>query len=125
MSASSNATRQRSLGSSNLTAAYGIAVTGAMFIDTCLLAVLLTQLWRWKPYFAYPLLALLFLVDAAYFGSNLTKVPDGGWFPLLIGAIVFTLLTTWSRGRVLMRERMAEAQTAQRAELKKQIAMPK
>ncbi len=94
--------------SSNLTAAYGIAVTGAMFIDTCLLAVVLTQLWKWKPYFALPLLAIFFLVDGAYLSANLTKVPDGGWFPLLIGAIVFTFLTTWARGRKLMRDRMAE-----------------
>ncbi len=94
--------------SSNLTAAYGIAVTGAMFIDTCLLAVLLTHLWKWKPYYTYPMLALFFLVDTAYLGANLTKVPDGGWFPLLIGAIIFTMLTTWSKGRKLMHARMTE-----------------
>ncbi len=53
--------------------------------------------------------SLLFLiVDGAYFAANLTKVPDGGWFPLLVGAVVFTLLTTWARGRKLMRERMTE-----------------
>lgn len=95
--------------SSNLTAAYGIAVTGAMFIDTCLLMVLLTSLWQWKWYYTWPLLIVLFAVDAAYFASNLTKVPDGGWFPLMIGAFIFTLLTTWSKGRMLMRERMAES----------------
>jgi KUP system potassium uptake protein len=95
--------------SSNLTAAYGIAVTGAMFIDTCLLAVVLTQLWQWKSYYTIPLLAVLFAVDTAYFASNLTKVPDGGWVPLLIGAFIFMLLTTWSKGRSLMRERMAES----------------
>ena len=95
--------------SSNLAAAYGIAVTGAMFIDTCLLSVVLFSLWRWKPWAAIPLLALFFLVDLAYFGANLTKVPDGGWFPLLIGLIAFTLLTTWSKGRKLMIQRMDEA----------------
>ncbi len=95
--------------SSELTAAYGIAVTGAMFIDTCLLTVLLTQLWHWRWYYTVPLLAVLFAVDAAYFASNLTKVPDGGWVPLLIGAFIFMLLTTWARGRTLMRERMAES----------------
>jgi KUP system potassium uptake protein len=95
--------------SSNLAAAYGIAVTGAMFIDTCLLAVVLFQLWRWKPWAALPLLALFFLVDLAYFGANLLKVPDGGWFPLLIGGFIFTLLTTWARGRKLMIQRMSEA----------------
>jgi KUP system potassium uptake protein len=95
--------------SSNLAAAYGIAVTGAMFIDTCLLAVVLFSLWKWRPVLAVPLLALFFLVDIAYFGANLLKVPDGGWFPLVIGGIAFTLLTTWARGRKLMLARMREA----------------
>lgn len=95
--------------SSNLAAAYGIAVTGAMFIDTCLLSVVLFSLWRWQSWYAVPLLALFFLVDIAYFGANLTKVPDGGWFPLLIGFIAFTFLTTWAKGRKLMIKRMEEA----------------
>ncbi len=95
--------------SSNLTSAYGIAVTGAMFIDTCLLAVVLFRLWHWPIYYAVPLLALFFIVDGAYFVANLTKVPDGGWFPLLVGFIVFTFLTTWSKGRKLMIERMRES----------------
>ncbi|QPQ55622.1 potassium transporter Kup [Allosphingosinicella flava] len=95
--------------SSNLAAAYGIAVTGAMLIDTCLLAVVLFSLWRWKPWFSLPLLAIFFIVDLAYFGANMTKVPDGGWVPLLIGLIAFTLLTTWAKGRQLMLARMREA----------------
>ena len=95
--------------SSNLTAAYGIAVTGAMFIDTCLLAVLLLGLWKWKWYYAAPLLGVFFVIDAAFFASNLTKIPYGGWFPLLAGLVIFTLLTTWSRGRKLMIARMREA----------------
>src|SRR6185295_6539193 len=90
-------------------AAYGIAVTGAMFIDTCLLSVVLFSLWKWKPWLAVPLLAIFFAVDIAYFGANLTKVPDGGWFPLLIGFIAFTMLTTWARGRSLMINRLREA----------------
>lgn len=95
--------------SSNLTSAYGIAVTGAMFIDTCLLGVALTRLWNWPIYAAAPLLAVFFLVDGAYFSANLTKVPDGGWFPLMVGFIVFTFLTTWSKGRQLMMDRLREA----------------
>lgn len=95
--------------SSNLASAYGIAVTGAMFIDTCLLAVLLLSIWKWNRWFALPLLALFFIVDTAYFTANLTKVPYGGWFPLAVGFIGFTMLTTWSRGRKLMMERMREA----------------
>ena len=95
--------------SSNLAAAYGIAVTGAMLIDTFLLAVVLTSLWKWNKALAIPLVGVFLLFDLAYFASNLTKVPDGGWFPLLIGLIAFTLLTTWAKGRQLMLERMREA----------------
>ena len=85
--------------STNLAGAYGIAVTGAMTIDTFLLVVVLFNLWRWKIYYALPLLVVFFIVDFAYLGANLTKVPDGGWAPLLIGAVIFTMLTTWARGR--------------------------
>ena len=92
--------------SSNLTAAYGIAVTGAMFIDTCLLAVVLFTLWHWNKLIAWPILALFFIVDAGYFSANLLKVPSGGWFPLLIGFIAFTFLTTWAKGRKLLRQQL-------------------
>jgi KUP system potassium uptake protein len=95
--------------SSNLAAAYGIAVTGAMFIDTCLISVVLLTLWKWPKWKALPVLAVFFVVDFAYLGANLLKVPAGGWVPLAIGLVIFTLLTTWARGRALMRERMAES----------------
>ena len=95
--------------SSNLAAAYGIAVTGAMAIDTVLLAVVLFSLWNWPKWKAIPLLVIFGTFDLFYLGANLVKVPDGGWFPLLIGAIAFTLLTTWARGRKLMIDRMNEA----------------
>jgi len=95
--------------SSNLAAAYGIAVTGAMLIDAVLISVVLLSLWKWSRWIAIPLLILFFTVDGAYFAANLLKVPDGGWFPLLIGAIAFTLLTTWAKGRQLMIARMDEA----------------
>jgi len=96
--------------SSNLAAAYGIAVTGAMLIDTCLVVVLVTVVWRWKKWMVVPVALAFFVIDLAYFGANLTKVPDGGWFPLAVGAVVFTMLTTWARGRRLMRARMAEVE---------------
>ncbi|HKR18352.1 potassium transporter Kup [Rhizorhapis sp.] len=95
--------------SSGLTSAYGIAVTGAMLIDTALLTVLIFRLWRWPPLWAIPLLSVFYIVDIAYFTANLTKVPDGGWFPLMVGLVIFTLLTTWAKGRQLMMERMREA----------------
>jgi KUP system potassium uptake protein len=95
--------------SSNLAAAYGIAVTGAMLIDGVLLAVVLTAMWKWNRYVVAGLLLLFFTVDGAYLSSNLLKVPQGGWFPLLVGAFAFTLLTTWAKGRKLMIDRMNEA----------------
>jgi KUP system potassium uptake protein len=95
--------------SSKLASAYGIAVTGAMMIDTCLMIVLLVVVWRYSWWIVVPTILIFFLVDGAYFAANLAKVPDGGWFPLLVGAVAFTLLTTWARGRRLMRDRMAES----------------
>ncbi|UAK26164.1 potassium transporter Kup [Sphingomonas nostoxanthinifaciens] len=95
--------------STNLAAAYGIAVTGTMFITSCMLVVLTRSVWKWPIWATASIGALFMLVDGAYFASNLTKIPDGGWFPLLIGIIAFTLLTTWARGRQLMIARMQEA----------------
>lgn len=95
--------------SSNLAAAYGIAVTGAMLIDSVLIAVVFTTMWKWNRILVGGLLLLFFTVDIGYFSSNLTKIPAGGWFPLLVGAIAFTFLTTWAKGRQLMISRMNEA----------------
>ena len=94
--------------SSNLAAAYGIAVTGAVTIDTILLTVVLISLWKWPIWKWLPMIALFLLVDLTYLGANLIKVPQGGWVPLAIAAAIFTMLTTWSRGRALMRQTMAE-----------------
>ena len=95
--------------STNLAAAYGIAVTGTMFITTCMMGVLLVRVWNWSLWLAVPLTVSFLLVDGMYLASNLTKVVDGGWFPLLIGVIAFTLLTTWAKGRQLMLDRLREA----------------
>ena len=95
--------------SSNLAAAYGIAVTGTMFISTCMVGVLVRRVWNWPRWAAAAFIVTFFIVDGAYFTSNLTKVPDGGWFPLLVAVVVFVLLTTWAKGRKLMIERMREA----------------
>jgi KUP system potassium uptake protein len=94
--------------SSNLASAYGIAVTGAMTIDTILLAVVMFMLWKWNKLWAGFLITVFLTVDLAYLISNLTKVPDGGWVPLLVGIIGFTLLTTWSRGRALVNAKLKE-----------------
>ncbi len=95
--------------SSNLAAAYGIAVTGAMLIDGVLISVVLLYMWKWNRVAVAALLILFFTVDGAYLTANLIKIPDGGWFPLLVGAIAFTFLTTWAKGRKLLIDRMNEA----------------
>lgn len=87
--------------SSNLAAAYGIAVTGTMMIDTVLIAFVLVA-WRWSPLLVIPLIGTFFLVDLAYFAANAIKIPQGGWFPLCVAIISFTVLTTWKRGRQLL-----------------------
>jgi KUP system potassium uptake protein len=94
--------------SSNLAAAYGIAVTGTMFISTLMVGVLIRRVWQWPVVAAAVFLGVFLAIDGAYFASNLTKVPDGGWFPLLVGVIVFVLLTTWAKGRQLMIDRLRE-----------------
>jgi len=95
--------------SGKLASAYGIAVTGTMLITSVMLGVMMVYVWRWNRLVAYGATALFLLVDGAYFASNITKIPDGGWFPLLVAAISFTVLTTWAKGRQLMRSRLAEA----------------
>ena len=94
--------------SSALAAAYGIAVTLTMLITTMLAYLVARGAWG-VPRAVAGSVALFFLViESAFFGANLTKIAHGGWFPLVIGAIVYTLLSTWKRGRALLAERMRE-----------------
>ncbi|MGB5062267.1 MAG: KUP/HAK/KT family potassium transporter, partial [Candidatus Competibacter sp.] len=88
--------------SSNLAAAYGIAVTGTMMIDTILVSFVVFLAWRWNPWLAAPLLGALLLIDFAFFSANAIKLLQGGWFPIVIAIASFTTLTTWRRGRQLL-----------------------
>jgi KUP system potassium uptake protein len=92
--------------SSKLAAAYGIAVTGDMVITTLLAAVVFREIWRWSKLKTYALIAIFLVIDVAFFSANLLKVPDGGWVPLLIGAIIFMLMLTWKNGRSLLINKM-------------------
>jgi KUP system potassium uptake protein len=92
--------------STRLASAYGIAVTGTMLITTVMLGFLVFQVWRWNRLLAFATIGLFLVVDSIFFASNITKVADGGWFPLLVAAVTFTILTTWAKGRQLMRERL-------------------
>ena len=94
--------------SSNLAAAYGVGVSTDMVITTILFYVVSRERWRWNVFGATLLAALLLVVDLSFFGANILKVPQGGWFPLLVAAIVFTLLSTWKRGRLILSERLDE-----------------
>jgi len=93
--------------SDNLAAAYGIAVTTTMVITTMLVGVVMLQVWKWKKRLVFPILTLFMVVDLAFFGANVIKIEQGGWLPLGIGALLFFLLTTWSKGRQIVKERTA------------------
>ena len=90
----------------NLAAAYGVAVTGTMTIDTLLAFLFARLVARWTLLSSLGLFGTFLVIDLAYVGANLVKVLDGGWFPLGIGLAFFVLLTTWKRGRQLLFERL-------------------
>jgi KUP system potassium uptake protein len=88
--------------SDNLGAAYGIAVTGTMTMTTLLALVVARKRWRWS-WPTVVLVGVLFLIiDLSFFGANLLKVAHGGWFPLVLGVVLFSVMTTWRRGRELV-----------------------
>ena len=92
-----------SFGSSNaLAGAYGIAVTGTMAIDTTLTMIVARRMWHWNRALVIAVAALLLCIDLSYFGANTLKIPDGGWFPLVLGLAMFVMMTTWRRGRELV-----------------------
>jgi KUP system potassium uptake protein len=94
--------------SSALAAAYGIAVTLTMLITTVLAYLVARGAWGVRRRIAGSIALLFFFIELAFFGANLTKVAHGGWFPLVVGAIVYTVLSTWKRGRALLAARMRE-----------------
>ena len=92
--------------SSALAAAYGIAVTLTMVITTILLYVVAVERWRWPRWAAIAGTAVFLGIDLAFFGANLLKLFDGGWLPIVIGVVLFTLMTTWKKGRQILAERV-------------------
>lgn len=91
--------------SDNLAAAYGVAVTATMVITTILAAVVMRSVWKWNTGLVTLVVSIFFVVDFSFFAANLLKIAEGGWFPLLLGAISFFLLMTWYSGRMLLRAR--------------------
>ena len=94
--------------SSDLGAAYGIAVTGTMVITNVLAFVVAHTLWGWKRWQAGLCVLPFMLIDLAFFAANATKIADGGWFPLVFGLVVFTVLSTWKRGRELLHTKLGQ-----------------
>ena len=108
--------------STNLAAAYGFAVTATMVVTTIVFYEVARERFGWKPSVVVPVCALFLAVDLAFFGASLFKVPDGGWFPLVVAVVVFSLLSTWHTGRHLVAERLRGGQPLERfvAELREQ-----
>jgi KUP system potassium uptake protein len=94
--------------STALAAAYGIAVTLTMVITALLLQVVAIERWKWRPALAYAVTGVFLIIDLAFFGANALKITHGGWLPLVIGALLFTLMTTWKTGRQLVAARLIE-----------------
>jgi KUP system potassium uptake protein len=92
--------------SSNLAAAYGIAVTLDMLITTILTFFVVRYGWGYPLPLCLAATGLFFIVDISFFSSNLLKLVDGGWFPLMIGGMIFTLMMTWKRGRAILNEKL-------------------
>jgi len=88
--------------SDNLAAAYGIAVTGTFVITSCLALVVFNRQFHWPLVLVLGVFGPLLLIDLAFFISNVLKIPEGGWVPLVLGAALFTMMTTWNRGRSLL-----------------------
>ncbi len=92
--------------SSNLAAAYGIAVTGTMVTTTLLAAVVVRRLWNWPLAAMVAVIVPFLTIDLLFFAANTLKIAEGGWFPLVVGAGVFVTMTTWRQGRAILYERL-------------------
>jgi KUP system potassium uptake protein len=92
--------------SARLAAAFGLSVTGTMFITTILFAVYARRTWQWSLWLLVPLIGVILLVEGAFLLANAFKIPHGGWFPLAVGIVIITQLTTWKTGRALVAARI-------------------
>ncbi|HUY18804.1 MAG TPA: potassium transporter Kup [Candidatus Binataceae bacterium] len=93
--------------SARLAGAYGVAVSSTMAITTVLLFFVAVERWRWRAAVAALVCAPFLLIDLAFFGANAFKIPEGGWFPLTVGLLGYVMMSTWKRGRELLRQRLS------------------
>jgi KUP system potassium uptake protein len=94
--------------STHLAAAYGVAVTATMAITTMLLAVLERERWHWSWLTVIAVTVPFLVIDLSFFAANIVKIFEGGWFPLVVGITVYTLMTTWHTGRTILTQRLSE-----------------
>jgi KUP system potassium uptake protein len=94
--------------SSNLAAAYGVSITSTMLITTLLFYVIARWQWGWTPWVAASVTGVFLVIDLAFLTSNFAKILHGGWFPLLVAAVIFALFSTWARGRAALAARIHE-----------------
>jgi KUP system potassium uptake protein len=95
--------------SSRLAAAYGVAVTTDMVLTTLLFSVVAATRWGWKLPAVVGLAGTFLVVDLSFWGANIVKIPSGGWFPLVVAAVIFTMMTTWKKGRAILGARLQES----------------
>jgi KUP system potassium uptake protein len=95
-----------------MAAAYGIAVTLTMIITALLLFIVMTERWHWPTPLAVTVMGVFLTIDLAFFGANALKIVQGGWLPLVVAAVLFTMMTTWRTGRQIVAERLAGRQVA-------------
>jgi KUP system potassium uptake protein len=106
--------------SSNLAAAYGVAASSTMIVTTLLLFAVQREVWQWSLPTALLFTVFFLAIEVAFWSANLVRVPAGGWFPLMIGIVGFTLMTTWKRGREILGQRLQET-TSKLSELKQHL----
>jgi KUP system potassium uptake protein len=94
--------------STALASAYGLAVTGTMMATTLLAFIVIQALWQWNKYTSVAFLSTFLTIDSVFLSSNSLKIPTGGWLPLVVGAVLFLILTTWIKGRALLSRYMDE-----------------
>jgi KUP system potassium uptake protein len=110
--------------STNLAAAYGMAVTMTMVITTLLAFVVARELWRWSLWRAVLVMAAFLSLDLVFFGANVLKIQHGGWFPLVVAAIVYGVMSTWKRGRELVVARLHASEVSLEAFFKRLAEKP-
>lgn len=94
--------------SSALASSYGIAVTGTMIVDTLLAFIVIQALWKWNQVISMSFLSVFMTIDFLFLASNSLKIPTGGWLPLVVGTVLFLIMTTWIKGKALLAQYLDE-----------------